>query len=100
MTSDTPGLAGSWHQTFTSDEPVPGTAQRLNPEQQARWAYLLHEIQTALNTHLLARAKARTEGYVLGLRDAGAVTELARCVLEQDIVAAELATLRNLSSDI
>lgn len=50
----------------------------LSSEQTARWWNLLGKILEGTLMHLVMEATGRAEGYALGLRDAGVITEMQR----------------------
>lgn len=50
----------------------------LSSGQTARWGNLLLKIIEGRLTHLVMEAAGRAEGYALGLRDAGVITEIQR----------------------
>lgn len=50
----------------------------LSSGQTARWGNLLLKIIEGRLLHLVMEAAGRAEGYALGLRDAGVITEIQR----------------------
>ncbi|EPJ76080.1 hypothetical protein GIV66_08760 [Pseudomonas sp. PA-3-11C] len=50
----------------------------LSSGQTAQWGNLLLKIVDGRLTHLVMEAAGRAEGYALGLRDAGVITEIQR----------------------
>ncbi|WP_137887583.1 hypothetical protein [Pseudomonas sp. 2FE] len=63
----------------------------LSAEQAARWHWLLRAIDVAETQSLVARAKCRADGYLLGLRDARVINEAEREALDQEATAREVA---------
>ena len=68
-------LANAMHAAFSSDEPELQVLLKLTAAQRSRWDYLLHLIDQAETSSLVARGAAMAAGYSLGLRDAGAITQ-------------------------
>lgn len=74
MNDDTYGQASAQYFTVTSDDQEFSVQLQLTEEQRSRWDYLLSLIDQAETSSLVARWVAMADGYLLGLRDAGAIT--------------------------
>ncbi|HBN8537631.1 TPA: hypothetical protein L3747_005772 [Pseudomonas aeruginosa] len=64
---------------------------QLTAEQASRLDWLLWAIDTAKTQSLVARHKDRVDGYLLGLRDAGVISEAECKELEAEATAREHA---------
>ncbi|MCY1529618.1 hypothetical protein D9M68_647740 [compost metagenome] len=89
MTNDTtPGLAGSWHASF-SDEPTTPLEHLNLPDGVLRAARILLEILAAAETSsALAQAEARAAGFVHGVESIGEFDALALLELDRMFRAA------------
>lgn len=63
--------------------------QRLSEVQRSRWEWLLRVIALADSQSLVARSVYRANGYLLGLSDAGVITDEDRAALYQEARAKE-----------
>lgn len=66
-------------------------AKKMSTEQTARWHWLLRAIDVGETQSLVARAKCRADGYLLGLLDAKVINEDDRQALHEEATTREVA---------
>lgn len=72
--NDDPGLAGSWHQSYSSEPVELNALLQMNDEQRSRWEWFLMAVENANSDKLLTRLAGEANGYSLGLRDARVIS--------------------------